>query len=66
MSTDITNSDFVANPVALDLAKALSQLDASTAALLERAVRDALALAEEANGTRFRDRTSPWIPGRVF
>jgi hypothetical protein len=34
------------SPLAFDLDRVLSQLDSDTAALLERAVRDALALAE--------------------
>jgi hypothetical protein len=34
------------SPLAFDLERVLSQLDSDTAALLERAVRDALALAE--------------------
>ena len=34
------------SPLAFDLDRLLSQLDSDTAALLERAVRDALALAE--------------------
>lgn len=34
------------SPIVVDLEKALGRLDSETAALLERAVRDALALAE--------------------
>ena len=46
MSTEIFKSSSVVNPLALDLERVLRQLDAETAALLERTVRDALALAE--------------------
>ena len=46
MSTEISNSSSAVNPLALDLDRVLSQLDAETAVLLERTVRDALALAE--------------------
>ncbi len=46
MSTETPNADFAVNPLALDLDRALSRLDSGTAALLERTVRDALALAE--------------------
>lgn len=44
------------NTLAIDLEKTLSRLDSETAALLERAVRDALALAEHgAAGGNARD-----------
>ena len=46
MSTDTSISNITVTGLALDLDKALSHLDAETAALLERTVRDALALAE--------------------
>jgi hypothetical protein len=46
MRTETSNSNFAVNPLALDLNRVLSQLDSETAVLLERAVRDALALAE--------------------
>ena len=42
MSTEISNSSFAVNPLALDLDRVLGQLDSETAVLLERAVRDAL------------------------
>ncbi len=45
MSTEISNSSIAVNPLAMDLDRALSQLDSETAVLLERTVRDALALA---------------------
>ena len=46
MSTEISNSSFAVNPLARDLDRVLGHLDSETAVLLERAVRDALALAE--------------------
>jgi hypothetical protein len=46
MSTEISHHDLGVSPLALDLDRVLGQLDSETAALLERAVRDALALAE--------------------
>jgi len=46
MSSGASESHFADNPLALDLARVLSQLDSETAVLLERTVRDALALAE--------------------
>ena len=47
MSTEISNSNSALSPLALDLDKVLSQLDAETAVLLERAWLGAmLALAE--------------------
>jgi hypothetical protein len=42
----MSNSSLAANPLALDLDRVLGQLDSETAVLLERTVRDALALAE--------------------
>jgi hypothetical protein len=46
MSTEISDSNHAVNPLALDLDRILGQLDSGTAVLLERTVRDALALAE--------------------
>ena len=46
MGTEVSKSHFVENPLVLDLNRVLSQLDSETAVLLERTVRDALALAE--------------------
>ncbi len=46
MSTEISDSSFAVNPLALDLDRVLSHVDSETAVLLERTVRDALALAE--------------------
>jgi hypothetical protein len=46
MSTDTSNSHLGVSPLALDVNRVLGQLDTRTAALLERTVRDALALAE--------------------
>jgi len=46
MKTEVSGGDFAVNPLALDLDTALNQLDSGTAALLERTVRDALALAK--------------------
>ena len=44
------------NPLVSDLQETMSRLDSDTAALLERAVRDALALAEHgAAGAKTRD-----------
>jgi hypothetical protein len=46
MGTEISNSSFAVNPLALDLDRVLGQIDSETAVLLERTVRNALALAE--------------------
>jgi hypothetical protein len=46
MTNEVSNSSFPPNPLAQDLDRALGQLDSETAVLLERTVRDALALAE--------------------
>ncbi len=46
MSTEISSNNISANPLALDLERVLGQLDGETAVLLERTIRDALALAE--------------------
>jgi hypothetical protein len=46
MTTDASNRSSAVNPLALDLDMVLSQLDSETALLLERTVRDALALAK--------------------
>jgi hypothetical protein len=46
VKTELSNSSFAVNPLALDLDRILSRLDSETAVLLERTVRDALALAE--------------------
>lgn len=45
MNTGQTNGDLM-NPLASDLVRLLGRLDSETATLLERTVRDALALAE--------------------
>ena len=52
MSTEISNSGFAESAFALDLDRVLRQLDSETAQLLERTVRDALALAERREADR--------------
>jgi hypothetical protein len=42
----VVNEDCAMNPLALELDRIVGQLDAETAVLLERTVRDALALAD--------------------
>jgi hypothetical protein len=46
VSTETSNTNPAVNPLALDLDRVLGHLDSETAELLERTVRDALALAE--------------------
>ncbi len=46
MSTEEMSSSINVNPLALDLSQLLGRVDSETAVLLERTVRDALALAE--------------------